>query len=57
MQNGKSTNPSVELTLPISKSIAFYIVQRNLSDALRKKTTEEKENITLESISEFEEKE
>ena len=47
--NGKPTRPSAILTLPISKSTAFAIVRHDLLDALRRKTTEEKENVELQS--------
>ena len=57
VRKGKEQRETVELELPISKSIAFYIARRGLIHIICLKTTEEKENIKLESWDELQEKE
>ena len=56
VRGGKATNPAVELTLPISKNIAFYIVKYDLLSRAGKLTLEEREGIELESLSDLQEK-
>ena len=47
---GKSTNPSVELTLPLDKAVAWGIVKLDLFNKIKTKTREEREQVTLESL-------
>lgn len=50
VRNGRKTSPAVELTLPIDKSVAYYIVQRDILTMVTKPTTEERERVSLESL-------
>ena len=47
---GKSTNPSVELELPLNKTVTWGIVKRDLFNKIKAKTREEREQVTLESL-------
>ena len=47
---GKPTNPSVELELPLSKTVAWGIVKLDLFNKIKAKTLEEREQVTLESL-------
>jgi hypothetical protein len=47
LHKGKKTEPSMQLALPIKKSNAFAIIQKDVINFLCKKTAEEKGNVTL----------
>jgi hypothetical protein len=50
IRKGKRTRPAVTLTLPIKKTVAYYILKRDMLDVLRSKTKEEKAKVLLIAI-------